>query len=281
MFSIGDFARLGRVSVRMLRHYDALGLLPPAQVDALTGYRSYDAAQLSRLNRIVALKDLGFTLQQVQSILDDKVSTDELRGMLRLRQADLQTQISVDTARLAQVEARLRIIESEGAMPVDDVQIKRIPAVRVAELAATAASFEPESITPVIGPLYERLFAQVHEAGLTPAGPHIAYYGHAPDDDSAVVVHAAVPVNAEPGGPHGLTITDLPAIEQAATIVHRGPMDNVMASLQTLAHWIDGNGYRSVGFSREFYLQYGCGDPADWVTELQEPVQAYGGSTGT
>ena len=55
MFSIGDFARHGRVSVRMLRHYDAIGLLQPAHVDQVTGYRSYEARQLSRLNRIVAL----------------------------------------------------------------------------------------------------------------------------------------------------------------------------------------------------------------------------------
>src|SRR5919197_4544907 len=100
MFSIGDFARHGRVSVRMLRHYDAIGLLPPARVDPATGYRTYDAAQLSRLNRIVALKDLGFTLEQVRSILDDKVSVDELRGMLRLREADLQSRLAADTARL-------------------------------------------------------------------------------------------------------------------------------------------------------------------------------------
>jgi DNA-binding transcriptional MerR regulator len=276
MFSIGDFARMGRVSVRMLRHYDALGLLPPAHVDALTGYRSYDAAQLSRLNRIVALKDLGFTLQHVQSILDDKVTPGELRGMLRLRQAELQTEIAAHTARLTQVEARLRIIESEGAMPADDVQIKRIPPVRVAERSAAAASFEPDAITPVIGPLYEQLFRDLDRAGVTPRGPHLAYYEHAPSGDDAVVVHAAVPVSAEPGGPHGLTITDLPAIERAATIVHRGPMDNVLSTLQTLAYWIDGNGYRSVGLNREFYIEYGCGDPAGWVTELQEPVETRG-----
>src|SRR5579875_3910758 len=108
MFSIGDFARLGRVSVRMLRHYDALGLLPPARVDSGSGYRLYEAAQLTQLNRIVALKDLGFTLQQVRSILGDKVSVAELRGMLRLRQAELQSRLTADAARLAQVEARLR-----------------------------------------------------------------------------------------------------------------------------------------------------------------------------
>jgi hypothetical protein len=64
MFSIGEFARHGRVSVRMLRHYDAIGLLRPASVDAATGYRFYQARQLAELNRIIALKDLGFTLQQ-------------------------------------------------------------------------------------------------------------------------------------------------------------------------------------------------------------------------
>jgi DNA-binding transcriptional MerR regulator len=121
----------------------------------VTGYRSYEAKQLSRLNRIVALKGLGFTLQQVRSILDLEVSVEEVRGMSRLREAELQSQIATDTARLAQVEARLSIIEREGAMPADDVQIKRIPKIRVAELSATAASFEPESISPVIGPLYD------------------------------------------------------------------------------------------------------------------------------
>ncbi|EPY92305.1 hypothetical protein K530_53985 [Streptomyces noursei CCRC 11814] len=82
MFSIGDFARYGRVSARMLRHYDAIGLLPPARTDPVTGYRSYAAAQLARLNRIIALKDLGFSLQQVAAILDEQVGAAELRGML-------------------------------------------------------------------------------------------------------------------------------------------------------------------------------------------------------
>ena len=73
MFSIGEFALHGRLSVRMLRHYDALGLLRPACVDPVTGYRFYQASQLADLNRVIALKDLGFTLQQVQAILEEQV----------------------------------------------------------------------------------------------------------------------------------------------------------------------------------------------------------------
>src|SRR5215471_17890337 len=107
MFAIGEFARHGRVSVRMLRHYDAIGLLEPVSVDPASGYRFYEAAQLSTLNRIIALKNLGFTLQQVAQILDEQVSAAELRGMLTLRRAELQAQITDDTARLARVEARL------------------------------------------------------------------------------------------------------------------------------------------------------------------------------
>lgn len=272
MFSIGDFASHGRVSVRMLRHYDAIGLLPPAHVDAATGYRSYDAAQLSRLNRIVALKDLGFTLDQVGSILDDKVGADELRGMLRLRRAELESRLAADTGRLRQVEARLRLIEEEGAMPTDDVQIKRIPGVRVAEVTGLADSFEPEAIGPVIQPLYGQLVTALERAHVTPTGPGIAYYDDATDGDG-IVVHAAIPVNAVASDTYEFAIVDLPPIEQAATIVHRGPMDGVMSTIQTLARWIDANGYRSAGYNRELYLDYGCGDDTSaWTTELQEPV---------
>jgi DNA-binding transcriptional MerR regulator len=269
MFGIGDFARHGGVSVRMLRHYDAIGLLRPAHVDPVTGYRSYQARQLSRLNRIVALKDLGFSLQQVQTILDDKVSVEELRGMLRLRRAQLQSQIATDATRLAQVEARLQIIEREGAMPADEVQVKRVPGVRVAELTATAASFEPDSITPVIVPLYDELAARLARAGLTPTGPAIAWYEDAPEGEG-VVVHATFPVDADPSGEHDFAVVDLPEIERAATIVHHGSMDNVMPTIQTLAAWIDVNGYRSTGY-RELYIEVGE-DRDTWVTELQEPI---------
>jgi DNA-binding transcriptional MerR regulator len=139
MFSIGEFARHGRVSVRMLRHYDAIGLLRPASVDAASGYRFYQASQLAELNRIIALKDLGFTLHQVQAILAEQVSAAELRGMLKLRRAEIHAQIEAETARLARVEARLLTIEDEARVPVDGVVIKRLAPVRVGELTGTAA----------------------------------------------------------------------------------------------------------------------------------------------
>src|SRR5579859_171362 len=92
MFSIGEFARLGTVSVRTLRHYDEIGLLPPAKVDPATGYRGYSAEQLRLLNRIVALKELGLSLAQGRQLMDG-ITLEELQGMLMLRRAQLEQEL--------------------------------------------------------------------------------------------------------------------------------------------------------------------------------------------
>ena len=276
MFSIGEFARHGRVSVRMLRHYDAIGLLRPATVDPVSGYRFYQASQLAELNRVIALKDLGFTLQQVQTILEEKVTAAELRGMLKLRRAEIHAQIEAETVRLARVEARLLTIEDEARAPADGVVIKRLAPVRVGELTGEAAGYEPEAITPVIQPLYCDLWQRMAKAGVTAAGPAVAYYEDTPAGDGAVVVHAAVPVVAEAGGDHGLSVVDLAEVESAAAIIHHGSMDDVLSTGQALARWIDANGYRSVGYAREVTLEWSA-DPDQWVTELQQPINAIGG----
>ncbi|MFE5972421.1 MerR family transcriptional regulator [Streptomyces sp. NPDC056460] len=270
MFTIGDFARHGRVSVRMLRHYDAIGLLRPARVDPHTGYRFYTAEQLALLNRVIALKDLGFTLEQVGAILDEKFDADELRGMLRLRQAELEAAMAEARARLAQVGARLRAIESEGRMSTQDVVVKKIPAVRIAELSGVAASFGPQHIGPVIGPLYDELCGRLEAAGLTGFGPGIAYYEDAGQGDGSVLVHAGMTVPEETAV-EGVEVRVLPAIEEAATVVHRGSMDTVLPTAQTLARWIEANGYETRHYARELYLE--CPeDRSRWVTELQEEI---------
>src|SRR5512134_1184105 len=108
MFKIGEFSRLSRVSVRMLRHYDQLGLLTPSQTDPFTGYRYYSAEQLPRLNRIIALRDLGFSLEQIAGMLDEDLSTDQLLGMLKLKRSEVEQQMQEEQARLARLEARIR-----------------------------------------------------------------------------------------------------------------------------------------------------------------------------
>lgn len=276
MFSIGDFARLGRVSPRMLRHYDAIGLLRPAAVDPATGYRSYRAYQLGQLNRILVLKDLGVTLEQVRAILDGQVNTDQLEGMLRLRQAQLQARVAADTDRLASIEAKLAMIGGNRPTNSEDVVLKELPAIRVAGLAATAASYGPEDISPVLQPLYPELFRRLEAAGVQPAGPEMACYEPAPGRSGAVTVQAAIPVTARPQPGYEFTIVDLPPIGRAAAIVHRGPMEDVTRSLWTVAGWIEDHEYHLTGYHREIYLDYHPAEADQGVTELQLPIASAG-----
>lgn len=275
VYSIGDMAKAAGLSVRMLRHYDELGLLHPARTDRQSGYRYYEPAQLARLHRILALKDLGFTLAQVGRIVDDEVSTDELRGMLRLRRAELATEISDAQLRLRRVELHIQSIEQEIIMNDIDIITKPIGAMMVAALSGRAETFGPQHISPALQPLYPLLFERIGAAGLRPCGAPVAFYEDAPDGDG-ILVHAAVPIATPSGalsGLDGLQIRELPAFEQAVTLLHRGSMDECEASYSAMFTWIAAHGLRTLGYSREIYLD--CPEQvSDWVTELQFPVAA-------
>src|SRR5258708_39161516 len=107
MFSIGAFSRIARVTPRQLRHYEELGLFKPERIDPETGYRFYSALQLPRLNRILALKDLGLSLTQILRLLDEHISVEEIRGMLTLRKAQIEQTLRDELERVRSIEARL------------------------------------------------------------------------------------------------------------------------------------------------------------------------------
>jgi DNA-binding transcriptional MerR regulator len=270
MFTIGEFATVGQVTVRMLRHYDAIGLLPPAAVDPVTGYRRYTADQLRRLNRLVALRELGFTLEQIGPLLDEKLDAEALRGMYRLRQAELTARIDADRARLARVEARLRIIESESTMSrPPEVSVRPLPAVTVVQVRGTADGVG--DVGPVISDLYGRLGRACAAHGVVSTGPAVARYRPA-DDGDGVVCLAGLPVAAGTTAPDGVEVTTLPPVDAAAVALHVGAPDGFDAVYQRLAVWIEDNGYRTDGTARETYL-VSVPEPAEaWRTEIALPL---------
>src|SRR4026209_1227529 len=134
MIRIGDFSKLSRVSVKTLRFYDEMDLLKPIEVDRFTGYRYYEFDQLPRLYRILALKDLGFSLEELGHLLVDEVSTAQMRGTRKLRQAEIRQRVGEEAERLQRVERWLRQIEQEDSMSKYDVVIKKMEAIKVASV---------------------------------------------------------------------------------------------------------------------------------------------------
>jgi DNA-binding transcriptional MerR regulator/effector-binding domain-containing protein len=278
MFSIGEFARLGGVSVRTLRHYDEIGLLRPATVDPDTGYRGYAAGQLGLLNRIVALKELGLSLTQTGRLLDG-ITLDELRGMLTLRRAQLERELGEHMNQLLGVEARLRYIAREGAMPADDIVAKAIPGMGVVVLTGQAPAFGPENIVPVVNRLVARSDQLEIQDRVKAAGPRLIFYDYQPGEE--ITVCLALPVAEPPGDlPEPAQYRVLPEIE-AATTVRSGPAASIFPVVyQDLVRWIDERGYHGVtGPGREVWVNEvdDIADVAQQVFEIQLPFTRTGG----
>jgi DNA-binding transcriptional MerR regulator len=282
MFSIGEFARLGGVSVRTLRHYDEIGLLRPARVDPDTGYRGYSAQQLGQLNRIMALKELGLSLTQARRLLDG-ITVEELRGMLILRRAQLEHELDQYKNQMLGVEARLRSIAREGAVPADDIVAKTIPALGVVVIAGLAPAIGPENIVPVVN----RLTGQFDQLGIhdrvKEAGPRLLFYDYGHGEN--VTVHLALPVAEPPGElPAPAQYRVLPEIEAAIT-VRSGPAASIFPVVyHDLVRWIDERGYRAdAGSGREVWVNEidDIADVAQQVFEVQVPFTRPAGTEGT
>ena len=269
MIKIGDFSKLSLVSVRTLRYYEEMRLLKPVEVDRFTGYRYYSVDQLPRLNRILALKDLGFSLEQIAQLLDEGLPPDQMRGMLRMKQAEIRQQAEDEQARLARVEARLRQIEQEGKMPTHEVVIKKIEPQLVAAIRRVVPSYEG------IGQLLGETFAHVGQQGGRPAGPPLAIYHDPEFRERDADVETAVPLASPLPSSERATVRELPGTERMACVIHQGSYESVSEAYNTLMAWIGSNGYRIAGPCREVYLRgpESGSDASSYVTEVQVPVE--------
>ncbi len=276
MYKISIFAELSRVSAKMLRHYDELGLLKPAHVDPSTDYRFYTAEQLPRLNRIIVLKDLGFTLQQIAALVDDDLTLEQIKGMLKLRRAEAAQRLQAEQQRLAQIEARLAQIESEGRPPKYDVVLRPVAATPVAAARAIAYS------DAAVGELLSEVEWYVGRHRVRAARPPAVIYHTC--DPSAMQVEVAVPVSRALPGNGRVRPSQLPDVQLMACLVHVGSDATLAPAYTALLEWVAAHGYRVAGPTRELYLRYAPEAPLHLppsfvaplpdaaVTEYQVPV---------
>jgi len=271
MFRIGEFARFTRVSVKMLRHYDEVGLLQPAEVDPETGYRRYTVDQLSRLNRIIILRDLGFGLAEIADLLT--AADDDLDRVHAQREAALVEGLERMQAQLRAVRARREMLRDISPDDLPDVVIRPVDAMLVATLTGGA---EDDVAT-----LFYRLEAYVRDQHARAGRPPLMLLPE-PDDDTVTVI---VPITwlIPPGD--GIQVQLLDAVPRMACAVHFGGYDGMAGLLQRMLYWLARTGERPAGPIREVYLRFGAeaelglssafltGARADLVTELQIPLR--------
>jgi DNA-binding transcriptional MerR regulator len=285
VLKIGDFSQLGQVSVRTLHHYDERGLLKPARIDDWTGYRFYSVEQLPRLNRILALKDLGFSLEQIGRLVDDDVPAEQLRGMLALKQAEIERQLTEGRTRLLRVEARLRQIEQEGEPSPYEIVLKKTSPLTIASTRTTVPTVE--DMPALRCDLYDELYEALERRGVEPGTPEFALYHTVEYLERDIDMEAAVAVDGPRGaGPEGggdrPAFRELPAVPEMASVVHEGSAWEIPRAITALFGWIGANGYATAGPYRELHL-YGRendlfrADSANvdsLLVEIQVPVRA-------
>ncbi len=276
MFKIGEFSQLGQVTIRTLRHYDDLGLLKPAHVDRDSDYRYYTVEQLPRLNRILALKDLGFSLEQITLMLHKELSSEELRGMLQLRQAEIEQQVQEEQARLARVASRLRQIEHEGEASPYEIVIKHLSAQTILSLRAIVP--ELRDMTPYRCTMYDDLYRTVERLRLRVAGPELALYHIPVYVEQDIDMELAVPVERVPRADalgERMTVRALPEVAQMASVIHQGDLWDVGQAIVALFTWLGENERVAAGPYREIHLYGRENDPHDLrntVIEVQVPL---------
>jgi effector-binding domain-containing protein len=270
VFKIGDFSRLSFVTVKALHHYDDIGLLKPVRVDRFTGYRYYSADQLPRLNYIIALKQLGLSLEEIATLVNENLTPSQIREIFLLKKAELRQKVSEEQRRLEQVEKLLMQIEKEGKMPDYQVVIKNIKPQLIASIRTILPNYG------TLGQLYGELFGYLSSQGITiPAGPTLYICHDQEFKESDVDVEAGVPIAKAIPGSGRIKVHELSEMEEAACTVYKGPYENIGEAYSAIMKWIEDNGYQITGPDRELYLVSPADtqNPAEYVTEIQFPVK--------
>lgn len=275
MLKIGEFSRLSQVSVATLHHYDEIGLLRPAHIDRFTNYRYYTLEQLPRLHRIMALKELGLSLAQINQVINTDLTVEHLRGMLVLKEAEEQQRVAEEMAQLARIRFHIQQIDREANMSQLDVRIKQIQPFRALTSRyqfGTHAEIEPVAV---------EILAALEEHRVKVAAPlNYFIYGdeYRPQD---IDVEFVAPVEDTYTGDLPLktagvmTVREIPGIDEAATYLYKGTPDEVNDALVDLQRWVAANDYRLGGMIRVVTLRGPLeGLPrSEWLHEIQHPLE--------
>jgi DNA-binding transcriptional MerR regulator len=289
MLKIGDFSRLARVTIKALRYYDELGLLKPAKIDSFTGYRYYSADQLPRLHRIIALKDMGLSLEEIARLLQNDVSISHILDLLHTKQEALKRRLEEESEHLKRVEDWILEVERENKLPAYEIIIKKIPPVQVVSVRTMLPN--TLDVKPMLSKalsVMTEMADHVFNSSSQIVGPPIGiYYGEISgvedfDWELALPVSQDVPSKGE------FQCKELPGYDQMVTTIHKGGVNSGAPVNIALAKWFETNGYQIIGPRREIYLidyrivgpnreiyfsdTHSSSPPGKFVVEIQLPI---------
>lgn len=270
MLKIGDFSKLSRISIRMLRHYDEIGLLIPESIDSFTGYRFYSETQLTLANRIQALKDMGFGLSVIVEILRNYEDPQELKRYLMLKQVEMREQADKIGRQILLLETTINRIGKDEDVMEYNVTLKEMPRRYVASLRKRIASYEDE------GSLWEELMRELDEQGVKCANPcyGLGVFYDEGYKESDVDVELQISVEGNYQDSRNVCFKTIEPI-QIASATYQGSYDQLVTVNTAVAKWVRDNQFDFDGASFCIYhvSQGQTQNPDEFVTEVCFPVK--------
>lgn len=264
LYRVGIFSQMNQVTIKALRHYDEKGLLIPRYVDPENGYRYYSASQLPDLHQIIALRKIGFSLEEIRKV-QQGVGKDKL---LRLKKKRILEEIAERTRELSVIESYL---SDEEELVEYDIIEKSLPEITIASMTLTIDNYgKLINYMPQMDRELERL-------GCSYTNPQYCFNryldGEYKEEDIRVEICEAV--TAAKSGDTFLEFSVVPKVENAVCTLHKGSYEQLPLSYQAILSFIDQNNYEIANLPRESYIDgiWNQESVEDWLTEIQIPVR--------
>lgn len=264
LYKIGTFSQLNRVTVKALRYYDEINLLKPDYVDQINGYRYYTSGQLPKLHKILSMREMGFSLDEIKKVMDG-ASEEQL---LLKKKSELHEILARTSSKIAHIESYLA-----GSCLHSDYHIvmKSLPEVTIASMSLQLKDYEELfSKMPLMG-------MEMESAGCECAVPEYCftiYYDeeYRESDIHAEICEAVTQMKEDQGN---IKFRVLPEVELAACVLHKGPYSNLPQAYGAIVQFIEESGYEIIGHQREFYIDgvWNKDSEEEWLTEIQFPVR--------
>lgn len=265
LYKIGLFSQMNKITIKTLRYYDEIGLLKPAHIDEFTGYRYYTADQLPILHEILALRQMGLSLDEISQVKEGI----SIESVLVKKKAEILKKISEQTMKLSQVEYYLH---NRNENLNYNIVLKELPEVIVASMRTVIEDYGSLfNIMPPMGMEMERLecICSVPEYCF-----NIYHDGEYKEKDIDVEICEAVTEMREDS--EMLTFKKIDKVKSAACVLHKGSYNDLPKAYAAIVKWIEENGFEIADNPRESYIDgiWNKDSEDDWLTEIQFPVKS-------
>lgn len=270
MLRIGDFSKLSRITIRMLRHYDEIGLLKPEKVDQTTGYRYYEESQLLQAQRIAVLKNMGFGLPVIQEIMDQYSDADALERFLNIKKQEILEEGLALKQKLHLIDRTIEWLRKDGTIMGYDVNLKTMPERYVASVRQVIPAYNAE------GMLWKIMMEETKPFGIQEAVPsyEAAVFCDGEYKEREVEVEVQKAVTGAYKDTEYVKFKTVPSM-QIASATYKGGYEQLSQVNGAVATWINDNGYE---FDGPYFNIYHVGykstqNPDEFVTEVCYPVR--------